>query len=243
MKKKLVSIITVLVLIACGIFVVVSNKKNETNLNNAPNTKVSESNKENKDDKTTNNTNSNTETTTEENTNNETVEEDKGYVEVKEKDLPDWTDFEVSINGENFKLPVLYKDFEKTGYKIPDIREDDKFAPLQILQRININDDNGHTIYVNIENKTNDEVDTYHCYITGISISSDNKSSEYLFPGNITFGSTYDEVIEKLGAPITEYQANDNKTAVWNINNLYSYAITFDSNNQVIEISMNNADS
>ena len=243
MKKKLVSIITVIVLIVCGIFVVVSNKKNETNLNNAPDTKVSETNKENKDNATTNNTENNTETTTEENTNNETVEEDKGYVEVKEKDLPDWTDFEVSINGENFKLPVLYKDFEKTGYKIPDIREDDKFAPLQTLQRININDDSGHTIYVNIENKTDNEVDTYHCYITGISISSENKPSEYLFPGNIRFGSTYDEVIEKLEEPIDEYQANDNKTAVWNINNLYSYAITFDSNNQVIEISMNNADS
>lgn len=235
MKKKIVPIITVLVLIVCGIFVVVSNKKNETNLNNISDTKINETNKENKDDKT----NSNSEITTEENTNNEIVEKDNEYVNVEKKDLPDWTKFELKINDKNITLPILYSDFEETNYKLQDIRESDKFNSLQGIPNIKISDSNNHTIYINIKNRNDEECSFYDCYITGIKVLKEDGETNITFPNDISFESTYDEVLNKLGEPSRSYQPNKEITSIWTINDLYTYSITFDENKNVIKIGMN----
>lgn len=232
MKKKIIPIITILILIICGIFVVVKNKDNTNDYNKPPTT----DNQKSDDKKSKNNNDNNKNNESNENTTNED-KEDSGVENLKDSELPDWTNFDIKINNAKLKLPILYSDFEKeTGFKIPDIREGDLYAGLQSLQDIPVVNDNNETFYINIENRSEDEKTVYECYVTGIRTKEYNS---IIFQEDLTLGINYDKVVEKLGEPLEIWQPDVETTAVWNINNTYECNITFNENNEVIEIVMN----
>lgn len=232
MKKKIIPIITILILIICGIFVVVKNKDNTNDYNKPPTT----DNQKSDDKKSKNNNDNNKNNESNENTTNED-KEDSGVENLKDSELPDWTNFDIKINNAKLKLPILYSDFEKeTGFKIPDIREGDLYAGLQSLQDIPVVNDNNETFYINIENRSEDEKTVYECYVTGIRTKEYNS---IIFQEDLTLGINYDKVVEKLGEPLEIWQPDVETTAVWNINNTYECNITFNENNKVIEIVMN----
>ena len=231
MKKKLVSIITILVLILCAIFVVVKNKDNQqSNLNNPPSKTTNTVN----DDSSTNDDNEDNDSST-----NKIVHEDEGYVEMKKRDLPSWTDFKMSLKGQEFQLPMLYSDFEKLGYKIPDIRESDCFNPLQSASDILVTNEDGSKFHIIMENKDTLSASVYDCYVTGIQFTTEYQPSSYNLPVDLALNMSYDEIIEKLGEPVQKYQPNDESTAIWNINQKYSCTVHFNANNIATEISMN----
>lgn len=232
MKKKIIPIITILILIICGIFVVVKNKDNTNDYNKPPTT----DNQKSDDKKSKNNNDNNKNNESNENTTNED-KEDSGVENLKDSELPDWTNFDIKINNAKLKLPILYSDFEKeTGFKIPDIREGDLYAGLQSLQDIPVVNDNNETFYINIENRSEDEKTVYECYVTGIRTK---KYNSIIFQEDLTLGINYDKVVEKLGEPLEIWQPDVETTAVWNINNTYECNITFNENNEAIEIVMN----
>lgn len=235
MKKKIIPIITILILIICGIFVVVKNKDNTNDYNKPPTT----DNQKSDDKKSKNNNDNNKNNESNENTTNEDKEdkEDSGVENLKDSELPDWTNFDIKINNSKLKLPILYSDFEKeTGFKIPDIREGDLYAGLQSLQDIPVVNDNNERFYINIENRSEDEKTVYECYVTGIRTKEYNS---IIFQEDLTLGINYDKVVEKLGEPLEIWQPDVETTAVWNINNTYECNITFNENNEAIEIVMN----
>ena len=230
MKKKLVSIITILVLILCAIFVVVKNKDNQqSNLNNPPSEIANTVN----NNSSTNNDKKNDSST------NKIVHEDEEYVEMKKRDLPSWTDFKMSLKGQEFQLPMLYSDFEKLGYKIPDIRESDSFNPLQSAFDILVTNEDGSKFHIIMENKDTLSASVYDCYVTGIQFTTEYQPSSYNLPADLALNMSYDEIIEKLGEPVQKYQPNDESTAIWNINQKYSCTVHFNANNIATEISMN----
>ena len=230
MKKKLVSIITILVLILCAIFVVVKNKDNQqSNLNNPPSEIANTVN----NNSSTNNDKKNDSST------DKIAHEDEGYVEMKKRDLPSWTDFKMSLKGQEFQLPMLYSDFEKLGYKIPDIRESDSFNPLQSASDILVTNEDGSKFHIIMENKDTLSASVYDCYVTGIQFTTEYQPSSYNLPVDLALNMSYDEIIEKLGEPVQKYQPNDESTAIWNINQKYSCTVHFNANNIATEISMN----
>ena len=113
MKKKLIPILTVCVLVACGIFVLVNQKKTQ-DLNNPPVTNSTTKNniKDKKPDKSDKVVKSNKNT---DGTNKDTGNTEESSTSVKENDLPEWTEFKLSLNGKKINLPILYSDYEKTG--------------------------------------------------------------------------------------------------------------------------------
>lgn len=241
MKKKLIPILTVCVLVACGIFVLVNQKKTQ-DLNNPPVTNSTTKNnikdkKTNKSDKVVK-SNKNTD-----GTNKDTGNTEESSTSVKENDLPEWTEFKLSLNGKKINLPILYSDYEKTGYKIPDIREGDRYDSEQSIKNIPTINDKGETVYINLENRLSTEAKVYDCYVTGITISNEKTPSNYTLPENLKLGLSTDEVNDIIGEPTQYWQPNDDEsTAVFIINDLYECNITFNKDGKVTEIMFNNND-
>ena len=222
MKKKIIPILTVIVLIICAVFVLVKNKD-----------KISETNKEPTKIENTTDNGKNTEKNTEQ------TEEETGTKEVSENKLPEWTKFKMKLKNKNVTLPMKYKDFENSGYIIADIREGDKFAPLDFVQDIPVKNKEGKTFKINVANETEQDISVYKCYVTGFTISKNDNIKDITLPSNLKIGMTYDEVKKKLGEPLEVWEPNVEYTAVWNINSVYECNMTFDENDKCIEIVMN----
>ena len=224
MKKKIITIVSIVILIILTVIIglTYSKHKTSTDYNDSPS-----SNSEN--------TNNNKKTTTKKKNDKNNDETEENINET----IPEWTKMETSLNDQAISLPITYKDFEKTGYKVSDFREGDRYDPGDPINGITATDDNGNKVYLIIENTSDTECGPYDCQVVSVKIDNQTNNGSYVFPLDIKLGMSYDEVVKKLGNPTDGMSPNETvSTYEWNINDEYYYTLTCDGNDIVTEIAL-----
>jgi len=118
-----------------------------------------------------------------------------------------WDSFQISINGEVYKLPMWYSDFEALGWEYDgdptDTLDSNEYSMFESWEK------DGVEIETRIANLSMNKKPYSECIIAGISVDSyDMKGSDakIVLPGGITYGvSTADDVKAAYGTPKNEY--------------------------------------
>ena len=238
LRKILIPVIAIIVVL--GGFILVSNKDKTTETK--PNVEeINGENTEEKDNQVDN------QTPTEEENGEQTEEKIDTSTSkyVDEKDLPTWTNCNISFGKTDIQLPLSYANFKKlTGYHFAELDEDGVFPAEEYDNSTLLVDDENHMIMVSLVNRSRDELSLQECTITSITIMTDmtqfnnenrNYPVDYLtpteitFPENIKLGDNVDEVEEKLGESFDSVSNTEGTyfSEYWSINDIYTFSVAF----------------
>ena len=113
----------------------------------------------------------------------------------------DWTDFQFSLNGQAYQLPLPVSIFLEDGWELED--SDTLLTPNSYTFSQKLSKD-GMAISVQILNAGIDVLPASQCLIGEISIEAEDVEKgnmTFALAGGITFGSTKEEVIDLYGTP------------------------------------------
>ncbi|MDS0525840.1 hypothetical protein NNC19_09140 [Clostridium sp. SHJSY1] len=153
-----------------------------------------------------------------EDTNNEQNVEDTSETKKEESSVPksdDLYSFEIVLNGQSYKLPADYSEFEKNGWSFKDNIGDKKLAPNQYTLT-NVMKNGDKQIYASVVNTGKDELPLNKCKVGGINLDSFmlKDGATLVLPKGISFSSTKDDVIKAYGNP-TRTSEQDTSTYMY----------------------------
>ena len=114
----------------------------------------------------------------------------------------DWKDNQIQINGKVLKLPIKLKDLNNLGYTLS---KKDPFIinPGKSVTGTSLKNKAGNYItgvYSNLSDKPIDIKDSW-LTVVNIPFNNSNKTIDVVFPGNLKFGATIDNVKSVYGNP------------------------------------------
>jgi len=109
------------------------------------------------------------------------------------------------LGGVVYTLPVHFSELEANGWSIYDKREDLQSTTYMLEPGHRgfwwILTDGDRFVEVNFINFSEEVLPVSESYIADVSTSQPIVGEQPIFPGNITIGSTYEDVLAKYGEP------------------------------------------
>lgn len=144
--------------------------------------------------------------------------------------------FTIKIDGVVYKLPSDYKNLEKNGWELDNVKDDAKVAPNQYTGYVHaINDDKIMEIsFINYEE--GDSLPLEDTQVNAVKLSSENfyykdkKMPEFELPGKINQDSTIDDVIQAYGEPKSKDEYSQNISLAYEKS--YYERVTFNFNKE-----------
>ncbi|HEX3017675.1 MAG TPA: hypothetical protein VHP31_07485 [Caproicibacter sp.] len=149
-------------------------------------------------------------------------------------------DFQVSVNGISYKLPVAYSEFAKNGWKGQDF-DSQKLKPNQMTTEQVSN--GSKTIYVTVVNTAKDVLPFSKCNIGGVMLDDfDAKNGAALvLAKGITLGSDYQKIIDTFGKPSNSDDTGSTKVLHYEKDTYSTYELDVDkTTNKLQKIDVQN---
>jgi len=176
-----------------------------------------------------------------------TVDEFVDFLELLEEDpepvtteapselSDDLYSFMFSLNGDIYSLPFSYSEFAANGW-VGDDLEDDTLNPAQFSIATPLTNGN-YRISVSFINLTENVLPFSESNIGRITLDEwdyDRGGAELIFPGNITLGSTYEDVIAAYGEPSSRREGSLDLTLNYSPNHYTGVEIRVDNETNLV---------
>ena len=120
----------------------------------------------------------------------------------------DWYSFAINLNGVVYTIPFPFDDLLENGWEFlgrgsfgtpPEIVDPNRVSPSIIM----IKDNGRYTIHVSVMNRTYDVIPFEEGEVMSISIEWHEmpEGADFTFPGGISIGSSYEDVVSMYGEP------------------------------------------
>lgn len=143
--------------------------------------------------------------------------------------------FQFSLNGTVYTLPCAYSQLTENGWSIEDIGDQTLEPDQYTFSDALINGD--MRIMASLVNTDTKVLPMDKCNVGKISIDNyqAEKGVKLIFPKNITYGSTYDDVIAAYGKPTEESGSGSIKTLSYNLDTYSDVVITINTESNTVD--------